>query len=404
VALGWLEPPREEYVRLQRVRLTILILSAVCLVASVIMCATSPERVAEREREARAAGSLPEVSACSPTGTGSLGIRVQRVSRELVQITAEISVVLAPARSVILAAEVSGRVVEVAAQEHAHVEEGELLLRLEPAFLKAAADRTEGALLRAEANYRLAKLELERQRGLAARSVASAADLDRAEAEERARFAELFEARAALADARTRLAKTEIQAPFAGIVNMLDLEPGAFVSVGHPAVELLDLSEVEIEAGVTDRQVVVLHPGDPVAVDVDVYPDEVFKGTITRVGRAHDPQTHKYPVEIRVPNPGERLLAGMIGRVRFDLGEQEAAIRIPRKATQEEFELHYVFVLEEGEEGARVHRRRIAIRPVPFRRDLIEVTEGLKDGERIAVSGIRELHEGLGVRVVGNGS
>jgi membrane fusion protein (multidrug efflux system) len=391
-------------VQLQRIRLTVLILSALAGAASLLMLYTSPGAVAERERESQAAAGLPDVAAVGTRAAGSLTIGVQRVRLQPVRILAEVSAVLEPTRSVLLAAEVAGRVVEVAAEEHEHAEEGQLLLRLEPAFFKAALDRSQGVRLRAEANYRLAKLELERQRGLAAKSVASAADLDRAEADERARFAELLEARAALADASTRLAKTEIRGPFAGIVNRLDLEPGAFVSVGDPVAELLDLSEIEIEVGVTDRQVVALHPGETVEVEVEVFPDESFEGTITRIGRADDAQTHKYPVEIVVPNPGGRLLAGMIGRVRFDLGAREPAIRIPRTATQKEFELYYVFVLDGDGDRATVHRRRVTTRPVPFRRDLVEVTEGLKDGERIAVSGIRELHDGLDVRIAEEGT
>jgi membrane fusion protein (multidrug efflux system) len=312
--------------------------------------------------------------------------------------------VLAPIRSVVVAAEVAGRVVAVGAEEHERVEEGAVLIEVERTFLEAAVERARAQLLRAQAAHGLAVTELERQRGLAEREVASEAQLDRASNEERASYAGLLDARAALSDARTRLEKTAITAPFAGVVNSLDLEPGAYLQPGQAVVELLDLSEIEVEFGVTDREVVALQVGDPVSVQVDVFPEESFAGSIAQVGHAADEESRKYPVQAHVPNPDGRLLASMLGRVRFSVGNSSPAIWIPRRALQREFELDYLFVLEGDSGAAVVERRRVKTRPVPFRPGLIEVIEGLGNGERVAVSGVRQLREGQRVRVVGDGS
>jgi membrane fusion protein (multidrug efflux system) len=258
--------------------------------------------------------------------------------------------------------------------------------------------------LRARAAHGLAVTELERQGGLAEREVASEAQLDRASNEERASYAALLDARAALSDARTRLEKTTITAPFAGVVNSLDLEPGAYLQPGQAVVELLDLSAIEVEFGVTDREVVALQVGDPVSLRVDVFPEEWFAGSIAQVGRAADEQTRKYPVQARVPNRDGRLLASMLGEVRFSVGDSSPAIWIPRRALLREFELDYVFVLEGEGSTPIVSRRRVKTRPVPFRPGLIEVLEGLTDAERVAVSGVRELREGQRVRIEGERS
>ena len=116
-------------------------------------------------------------------------------------ITAEISAVLSPIRSVKLAAEVGGRVLAVPAEEHEPVAEGAVLLEFERTFLEAALERARAQLLRAQAGHGLATTELERQRDLAERHVASTADLDRAKNQERAAFAALLDARAAISDA-----------------------------------------------------------------------------------------------------------------------------------------------------------------------------------------------------------
>jgi membrane fusion protein (multidrug efflux system) len=371
-----------------------------------LMFWSSPDAVARREREAAVAAARGETMATvqREPAVAQLAVDVHVARREVVDIASELSAVLSPIRSVVVAAEVGGQVVAVNAEEHQGVEAGAVLIEIERTFLQAAAERARAQLLRAKAAHGLAVTELERQQELAEREVASEAQLDRATNEERAAYAALLDARAALSDARTRLEKTSITAPFAGVVNSLDLEPGAYLQPGQAVVELLDLSEIEVEFGVTDREVVALRVGDPVRLQVDVFPGESFAGTIAQIGRAADERTRKYPVQARVPNPDGRLLASMLGQVRFGVGDGSPAIWIPRRAIQSEFELDYLFVLE-GDSGAPVvRRRRVEARPVPFRPGLIEVIEGLEDGDRVAVSGVRQLREGQRVRVAGAGS
>jgi RND family efflux transporter MFP subunit len=388
--------------------LVVLALAGAALLLAAVMFMTSPAAVARREREAalaptRADRALPAV-ASSTSLENLLPVEAQMARRRAEPIAAEISAALSPIRSVELAAEIGGRVVAVPADEHEVVAEGAVLLEFERTFLTAALERARAQLLRAQASHGLATTELERQRDLAERNVASTADLDRAKNQERAAYAGLLEARAALSDARTRLEKATIRAPFAGVVNTLDLEPGAYLQPGQPVAELLDLSAIEVEFGVTDREVVALEVGDPVELRVDVFPEEWFPGTIAHIGRAADDRTQKYPVQAHVPNADTRLLASMLGQVRFWIGSSQPAIRIPRRAVRRESELDYVFVLEGDPSTPTAHRRRVTTRPVPFRPDLVEVTQGLQDAERVAVSGIRELREGLRVRVRGNAS
>ena len=390
------------------VPMVVLALAAAALLGAMLMFWTSPDAVAQRERDAAARerrGEVTEPAAASAVSAEArFAVEAHLARREIGSITAEISAVLAPIRSVVVAAEVAGQVVAVNAEEHERVEAGAVLIEIERTFLEAAEERARAQLLSAKAAHGLAVTELERQRGLAEREIASEAQLDRASNQERASYAALLDARAALSDARTRLEKTAISAPFAGVVNSLDLEPGAYLQPGQAVVELLDLSEIEVEFGVSDREVVALQVGDPVSLRVDVFPEEWFAGTIAQVGRAADERTRKYPIQTRVPNPDGRLFASMLGKVRFSVGGSSPAIWIPRRALQREFELDYLFVLEGDSSATVVRRRRVTTRPVPFRPGLIEVTRGLEDGERDAVSGVRQLREGQRARVIGDES
>jgi membrane fusion protein (multidrug efflux system) len=291
----------------------------------------------------------------------------------------ELAGVLEPIRSTWVAAETSGRVVEVAAAEHAPLAKGELLVRLDAALAEAE-------LIRARASHQLAGDELERQTNLGSRSVASQAELDRARAEERRSYAALLEA-------RTRLGHTKITAPFDGLVNSLDLDPGAYVQPGTRIAEVLDLSSIEVTVPVSDRQVGAIQVGDVASVRIDALSNRLTGGRVVRVGRAPQAATQRFPIVVELENPDLELLPGMLAHVRLEVGNV-AAIRVPSRAVLSEFELDYVFVLDE--EGT-AERRRIVTRPVPFRPDQVEILEGVVEGDWVATSAIRQLRSGLRV-------
>jgi membrane fusion protein (multidrug efflux system) len=387
------------------VRRVVWVLALLGLLGTAALYYFSPSEVARRERAAARAvtrhegGGVDVASPLSPHPAPSVSVRALEVQRGGSQRRVRVSGLLSPLRSVTLSAEEPGSVEEVLFEEHARVEAGDVLVRLDATARRAAVERAESALIRARAAHRLAKLELERQQNLSKREFASTADLDRTLNQERAAYAALGEARATLTEARDRLAKTEIRAPFAGTVNWLDLEPGSYLKAGERVAEILDLSSIEIEVGVTDRQVVALGAGDPVELVVDVFPGERFVGSIARLGRSAAAQSQRYPVEVQVPNPGEQLLPGMVAEVVFEIGADASAIEIPRHATIREYELDYVYVLESRNGVWHARRRRVSLRPVPFRPDLVEIVEGLDGGERIAETGVAELRDGLSVQL-----
>ncbi len=377
-----------------------LALAIVLGVSAVVLFATSPAATASRERAATLAArqgvGAGEIEERAPV---LVTVKALQVDPDRTRSVARVSGVLEAARSVTLAAEVDGTLQKVEAEEYGHVDAGDVLLRLDTTLRRTALNRAEAGLVRASAAYRLAKREMERQESLASRQVGSAAELDRATNGERAAYASLAEEKAALADARTHLAKSTIRAPFAGSVNWLDLEPGSYVRVGDKVAEILDLSSIEITVGLRDREIVSISPGDEVRVEVDVFRGESFAGKVARVGRAADNETQLYPVEVQLPNEGERLLPGMVANTVFEIGDTVGSLRIPRESTVSEYELHYVYVLEPDGDRYTARRRRVSLRAVPFRPQLIEIVDGIEAGERIAASSVEQLRDGLTVSV-----
>ena len=317
----------------------------------------------------------------------------------------EISSTLQARRQVVIGAEVSGRVIELSVEENQRVDAGAPLVRLDPALAAAAVERARATLSSARAIADLGRALHERQKELAQQGVGSRTEFDRTLSEATRSAAAVAEARAALIEAETLLEKTVIRAPFSGVVSRFELEPGAYVRTGDAVAEMADLAEIEIDVGVDDRQIIALDEGSPVRVAADAIPGEWFEGRIASLGRVPDAASQKYRVPVRVENADMRLLPGMLGRVRLTLGDESPTIRVPRRAIGREYELDFVWVLEPetgidgGEIIANARRRRVRAIPVPFRPDLVDVSSGLEEGDVVATSNLRELSEGLRVRV-----
>ncbi len=339
---------------------------------------TSEGAAKARERDAR----LAEAQSKGPgSGTPILQVDVMLAQRAPDADVVELAGVLEPIRATWVAAELAGRVVKVPAQEHAPIEKGGVLVQLDASLPRAE-------LIRSEASHELAKVELERQERLGQRSVASKAELDRARAEERRSWAAVLEA-------RTRLGHTRIVAPFDGLVNALDLDPGAYVQPGTRIAEVLDVSAVEVSVPVSDRQIGAISVGDVAKVRVDALGNDALDGTVVRVAGAPEAASQRYPVVVELPNPDGRYLPGMLAHVSLGVGN-EPSIRIPARAVIREFELDYVFVVEAPDVARRV---RVATRPVPFRPDQVEVRDGLPDEAKVIVSAVSQLRDGMRVQV-----
>jgi membrane fusion protein (multidrug efflux system) len=385
---------------------TVIALSGLLMLASVLLYRSSPTAQAARERDQKLAEAASRTTDVSPQATrGVVIVDAHVAATRDARIVVDISGSLVAVRTSLIGSEAPGRVVSVEALDNQPILAGATLVQLDTDLAAAAFERARAGVVRAESGHSLATQEHNRQTNLSGRGIASEAEFDRTLSEEASSQAMVAEAHAQLAEAQVQLDKTRISAPFAGVVSDLDVEPGTYLRIGDPVARLSDLSQIEVEVGVDDRQILSLRGGDPVRLQVDAYPGEWFEGVIHSLGRSPDRVTHKYPVPVRFENPGERLLPGMLGKVRFDIGEAGQALRIPRRASLREFEIDYVYVLARGDDASSApdtmiaKRRRVAIRPVPFRPELIDVTSGLQPGEVVAISGHRELRDGLSVRM-----
>jgi RND family efflux transporter MFP subunit len=351
-------------------------------------------------------GIVLRVTAPSPDPVGAVGsaaaaleVGSLEVAKVLRPDRVVVSGVLEARRSVRISSETSGRVLEIGAEALDRVAEGQMLVRIDPLLARVAVDRAEAAVTRATSELALANAGLDRQQSLKERSVASESAFDDASNRSRVAEAAIRDARAQRDQARDELSKKTLRAPFAGVLRSFRVERGEVVSVGQEIGELLDLATARVTIGLSDRQIVSLEPGMSVSVEAEAYPNESFSGRILRVGAAADEGSKRFPAEIEIDNVDRRLLPGMVARIELSLDAKQPRLLLPREALIREFGLGFVFVIEAEEGGGwKARQRRVSARDLPFDPTLIEVSSGLRDGERVAVSGVRALRDGVAVR------
>jgi membrane fusion protein (multidrug efflux system) len=351
-----------------------------------------------------ATADQPERVAAAGLDATAVPVRVYDIAARPRDDRAALSGVLRERRGIRLSSETEGRVLSVGAESLDAVEEGRVLVQIDPLRARVAVERAEAAVARTESELGLAETSLGRQQSLKERAVASESALDDASNRSRVARAAIREARATLDEARDALDKKTIRSPFAGVLRSFDVEQGEYVRVGQALGELLDLSTARILIGLTGRQVVHVKAGQSVELDVHAHPGERFEGSVLRVGAAASDDTKKFPIEIEVDNPERRLLPGMVARVHLAFPGSASRIVVPREAVRSEYGLDYVYVLEPDDGNVlRAHRRRVDARELAFEPTLLELAEGVLPGERIAASGVSRLRDGAIVRADSGG-
>ena len=137
--------------------------------------------------------------------------------------------------------------------------------------------------------------------------------------------AALVEAKAMVSNAKIALRNTAVTAPFSGIVDSLDIELGDFVGVGDPVASLIDLSQIVIEADVSERHIQDLTLNQPASVSF--IGGEKVEGKVRYISRISSASTNTFPIEIILPNPQQKIPAGISAEVELNL-KQQLAVKV----------------------------------------------------------------------------
>jgi membrane fusion protein (multidrug efflux system) len=278
--------------------------------------------------------------------------------------------------------QVSGRIERLPGFEGDTVEQGQLLLELDDALLRAERDKT-------QANARQAKLNLQRIQNLHKRQAASKDELERAKTA-------LDVANAELRILQTRLGYTQVRAPFAGVISARLAEPGDVIAEHSHVLSLLDPSSLVVQIQVSELLLPHVRIGDPVAIRIDALGAERFSGKILRIHPALDPDTRQGVVEARLDPVPAGARAGQFARVTLHTAAAPRLL-IPFPALQHDREGEFVYRVD-----AESKAQRTAVRSGLRIGREVEILEGLEAGQQVITRGLLGLSSGKKVQVVEN--
>lgn len=230
-----------------------------------------------------------------------------------------------PRRQATVAAEVTGRLLEVRVEEGQRVRRGEVIAVLEPTLARADVASARARAERAEADLAELQRQLDRTRALAARQFASDAALTAAESRYQQALAERNASRADAARASAQLDRYEIRAPFAGVVVNKAAQPGEIISpvsagggfTRTGVCTIVDMSSLEIEVDVSEAYIARVSEGQRVEAVLDAYPDVTFPAHVIATIPSADRSRATVRVRIAFDELDPRILPEMAISVRF---------------------------------------------------------------------------------------
>ena len=286
-------------------------------------------------------------------------------------------------------------------QEGDRVTRGTVLAVVAEGPYKDKVTQAKSQLASAESAHKLASLNFERARNLYGKKSLTKPDFDAAKNQYDSSEAAVNEAKAAVSQAQTMLGYCSLTAPFDGWVLKRNVELGTLAGPSTVGFTLADTRVVKAVFGVPDTAIQHVRLGSSKAVNTDAFPGE-FTGRITAISPAADPKSRVYSVEVTLPNPNNRLKAGMIASLSLDQGrppENLTAVPLSAIIRDPEHQEGFAVLVAEGREDLTT----ASVRPIEVGEangNLISVLKGLKPGERVVTSGATLIKGGDRIHVI----
>jgi len=325
-----------------------------------------------------------------------------------------------------ISSKITGKVIQLYADQGDHVKKGQLLARLENDDFIQQQNQSEAEVSRADAtlnvemanlkkaraNLELAENNVRRFRELVGKNLVSKLEAEQYEnsyqvaKEEMARCAAAVESarmgqkanRAGLGVAKSKVADTLIYAPQDGVIISRDLEKGATVTPGMSIFRLADPQTVWVKTNVDESQLKGIAVGRRAAITLRSMPGEQLPGQVVRVGRESDRVTEELEVDVAFSPALNDFRLGEQADVHIITEDKKGVLSIPSAALVSKGKSRGVFLVEKG----RLKFREITT-GIEDSRNFTEVLAGLTGGEQIAMSPPQEMinfKDGMKVKII----
>lgn len=326
------------------------------------------------------------------TATGSIGGQEEQGARAVSVVTAPVSTATINDRlsaigtgrakaTVSVTPYGSGRLTELLVQSGAHVETGQVIARLDSATEEIAVDRA-----RAARDDAVARVERIRQ----LRTSNAATQVQLTDAELALRNADLT-----VHDAEVALDRRSVTSPITGIVGILPIEAGNYVTSQTSIATIDDRSSILVDFHVPERFAAMIEIGAPVRATPLANPNREYAGTVTAIDNRIDEKSRTLWVQATIANPSDSLRAGMSFQIAMQFpGESYPAVS--PLAVQWGSEGAFIWAVEDGK------AKRIPVRIIQRNTESVLVDAPILAGSIVVTEGVQSVREGGGVRIAGD--
>ena len=283
-----------------------------------------------------------------------------------------------PERRADLRAEVQAVVLQVVRENGDTVKKGDVLVKLDTTAIRDSLASAEAAERAAQQALDQAQRQFDRMKTLRGSGMASAQALDDAEGRRNSAQSDVQAAKARLVLARQQLQRTEVRAPFDGIVSDRKVSAGDTAQVGKELLKVIDPTSMRFEGLVTADQIGAVKAGQPVSFRVNGYGDQVFTGKVRRVNPAANPTTRQVEVLVDFTGDKQPKLAGLYAEGRVET-ESSTTLTLPATA-----------IVRDGDKASawRVAANKLQKAPVKLgdrdpRTGEFPVISGLAEGDKV---------------------
>jgi membrane fusion protein (multidrug efflux system) len=245
-----------------------------------------------------------------------------------------------------LRAEVSAIVMQVVKDNGDKVQKGDVLVRLDDTAFRQALNSAQEAERAAQQSFDQAERQLNRLKTLSNSGAVSTQAKEDAELRRNAAQSDLAAARTRVVQDSQQLARTEVRAPFAGIVGKREVSSGDTAQIGKALLKVIDPTSIRLEGFVPSDQVMQIKPGQVVNFYINGSHDQTFEGKIERISPVADATTRQVGVQVALSN-NNQLTVGLFaeGRVQTDIKQ---GLTIPESSLIQQGDHAYVWRVQKG--------------------------------------------------------
>lgn len=291
-----------------------------------------------------------------------------------------------------LAFQVGGKIIARNVEVGQQVPAGQVLLSLDAEDIQQKARAGMAQVERAEAQERLAQADMKRYQQLYEVNAISKAQYEQVVMQYESARAVAKEAHANMEQLSNMLDYTELTADVSGTVSTITAEVGQVVAAGQTIVTLVQNGNMEVEIAVPENRYAELYVGKEATVTFWANEDIVVQGTVREIAPMADRSIKTYRVRIALEDIPDTIRLGMTSRVSFK-DTNGSVMTIPLSAVMQSGENKSVWVVRDGVATS------IAIRTGGFRGNMVEVIDGLQQGDIVITAGVKKVIEGQRVRV-----